>query len=667
MRLEKLVVKEKKLVKLILIALVLCCTVTSFISFDMSSKIMKNVTYISNRDEEQFVYEFVSGMEIVQQFSCYEDFDFITISVNHHDAVTQGKILVDILDAKTKDILLREQLNATDSYKNTQMNISFEDIGGGKANKEYEIVLCSKDSGDVALGIYGYLSDSENASVNGEKTEYTLSIGIHKWTNIYKVLVVIILLIAMISVFVVIIGMTKFSLKDEQMFLLLSISFVVCMLVIWPGNSVYDEMRHYHTVYNYSNVLLGYGSAENITKLQMRKCDMPLNEMIQGVGELINAQAHNYGHYISRIVEPIIDRSICVVDISYAPIVENGTFFEYLPATIGMTVGRVLGMNYMGTMTLSRIMNVLFYIMICYYAIYKIPVLKSMVVLLAALPMNLYQVSGISYDGLTFAIGIVVFAFIIKLWCNSLSERDWILMIMAVFLLGSCKGGVYLTLLLLMFLIPREKFVNKKWLRVIGVMSIGGMSMLTSFIPTFMRWFGLGKNSSPIVNGVETVGGKLHLAFAFEEPFAFVELLVRTLVENMDMYLGQMLGYRTAWANNTINMTIIFIFLLLLILASMKEDEEDFAVSFTTRLGILTILILEIVGMHAIFLVDTSIYSNIIVGCQGRYFILFIPCILLLFRSEDIVFKKKREFLYPAFSMAQLIYLYFFMELFLCA
>ncbi|MDD6071720.1 MAG: hypothetical protein PUC12_13060, partial [Clostridiales bacterium] len=106
---------------------------------------------------------------------------------------------------------------------------------------------------------------------------------------------------------------------------------------------------------------------------------------------------------------------------------------------------------------------------------------------------------------------------------------------------------------------------------------------------------------------------------------------------------------------------------ILIILSGIKMKEDDFEISFKGRLLVFTILMIDLVGMHAIFLAETPNYSNIIIGFQGRYFILLLPCILLLIRNGGLVFKEKAEYLYPCFSMAQLVYLYFFIEMFMCA
>lgn len=637
-----------------------------FFKVHLSTKILTDIVYIGNKDEEQFIHDFISGTEIKQEFSCYTNFDFIRLSFNHHDKINIGKIGIQIIDKKSGQSLIYIENDMEDlDYFQPVLDIFFDEIGGGKADKIYEIKLWANDTEETAVGVYGYKTKDNPAIVNGKISEYALSIGVHQYTNIFRWITYIILAISIMNLIITGIVTLLYSLKEEYIFLLLSIPFVIAMLLLWPGNSVYDETRHYHTVYNFSNGLLGLGKTDNITKIKMRHCDVIDEEDRSLRGRSINSQAHDWGYYTKKIWDD--DSDIVLIDISKSPVVQNGTFIEYLPLTIGMTIGRLLGMNYFWMMTLSRVVNLLCCLGLCYYSIYNTPVLKSLFVLLCALPMNLYQMSGVSYDGITFSIGIVVFSFIVKLWKDGLSNKEYIRLILFSVILGACKGGVYLTLLMLLFFIPKEKFIKNKWKKIIIIISLSGISMLISFLPVLFRWFGIGDNINNSISSISNFTGKLHISYALLEPVEFIKMVIITLINNIDMYIGQALGYRTAWANTTISEAVMLPFLILLILASLKGDNEEFKIGLKERAGILCILILEILGMHALFLTDTPVYSNIIVGCQGRYFIIFIPCILLLFRNDDIVYRKKREYLYLSFCTAQLVYLYFFLEIFMCA
>ncbi len=632
----------------------------------LESKVLQYTTQVGYNDELQIIHDFTEGMEIRQKFTVPEDFEFISFRFADHDQRLAGKMIIQILDGDSGELLLYEEYESASIFYPNPVKVSFEQFGGGIADKTYEVVLRAADTEEVALGVFGYKTDQNNAIVNGEESEYALSIGVHTNTDLYSNLTVVVMVLAIIALFGVVCTTLWFRWKEENIFLLLAIPFGLAMLLMWPGNEVYDELRHYHTVYDYSNALLGYGKSDDIRQLQVRRCD------IQNVEALANrrgveTQAQNYWYYMQRMWDKAADTSVTSIDISRAPIVKNGTIVEYFSGALGMSLGRVLGLNYYWTMTLARLSIMASFLAMCYFAIRNTPVFKEVFVLVSALPINLYQASGISYDGITFGIGIIVLSFIMKLWKQGLSKKDWIIFLIAVFALGSCKGGVYLTLLLLLFLIPRERFQANKWIKSIGTIAVGGISMLTAFIPTVMIWFGLGGNESPIVNTVETVGGRLHLTYMFHYPIDFIKMVILTLIEKLDVYWPHMLGYRTAWSNGPIPITAMLPFLIILILAAVRTTMKDIQVSPLTRLGILGILLIEVIGMHGIFLVDTSIYSDTIIGVQGRYFVLFIPLILLLFRNNGLVFQEKKEYLYPCYSMAQLVYLYFFLEMFMCA
>lgn len=666
-KLKIIIVKHRSCLVFFLLALIISVGIAYLYIEELSNKILPYISYVSNQDEEQFVHDFVAGMEIQQDFASYHDFDLITLSFSDHDTIQQGTLQLRIIDNETEEILIDREIDMGDIHYAVPVKISFEDVGGGKEKHNYSILLNSRQTGETAVGIYGYITEGQTALINGEKSDFALSIGIQGYTKAFKILPLLVLAISMLAIVAVIFGTFEFKLKEQEIFLLLAIPFVSCMLMMWPGNHVYDETRHYYTVYDYSNRLLGYGKSEDGTELLMRRCDTIDDAVQQGLATSRHEQAQSWAYYIEQMGNKNLNTEMVSVDISYAPVVQNGTWIEYLPEIIGLTIGRLLRCDYLGMGTLARLMNIACYMALCYFAICKTPTLKPLFVLLSALPMNLYQVSGISYDGMTFGVGIVVFAFVLKLWVKGLNRKEWFFFAVFAMVLGSCKGGVYLTLLLLLFFIPAKQFQSRKWMKVFGIILSGGVSMLYSFVPVMVRWFGIGIEDTTIVNGVSSVSNMLHLSFAYTYPFHFIKMVVKTLIENADMYLGQMLGYRTAWANTIIDWVVMLPFLILMFGATVKTSENDFTVEVRARVGIAILLGLEIVGMHAIFLTETPMNSHVIEGCQGRYFILFIPCVLLLFRNNGIVFKEKREYLYPLFSMAQLVYMYSFLELFMCA
>lgn len=664
--------KNKEIMTFSLMAVCVISMVLLMYKIDLSSKVLRYASHISNQNETQIVHDFTNQMEIKQKFTCYSDFDFISLYFADHDQRYSGKIAVFIKDVERAESIIYKEIDMMDIFASKPVEISFEEIGGGKANKLYEISLISYAADEKALGVLGYNSEEEPAIINGEKSEYALSIGIHSYTALYSK---ISKLIIIIGIFVVI-GTTLCTLvlkwKEEYLFLWIAIPFVLFMVMLWPGNEVYDEGTHYYTVYYYSNKLLGIGDHDNFNKIMMRECDLINEDEVQETEIPVNGQAQKYYYFVEKLWDKVDSYKEIEIDISKSPVVPDGTFIQYTPGIIGMSLARILKFNFFSMMTITRLAIIASYLGLCYYAISVIPTLKTVVAFVAALPINLYQASGISYDSFTFAVGIVVFAFIIRLWKNGLECKEWIILGVFTFILGNCKGGVYLTLILLMCFIPREKYKNKKWVKFVGILTVAAGSMMVSFLPTIRSWIfqSVARNEgvvapSIVINSGGMVAPKLSPMFVLTNPIEFFEMFLRTMFNNLDIYLGQILGYRTAWSNKPIQLVVLLPFLILLIFAVIKSERDDLIVEFSQKAGMLGILIAELVGMQAIFLMETSIYSETIIGFQGRYFVPFLPYILLLFRKEGIVFKEKKEYLYPLYSMGQLFYLYFFLEMFM--
>lgn len=662
--------ENKKIILFAFVTVMLWGAIICMVKLDLSTKVLRYTSHKSNQNQEQFIHDFVDGMEIRQKFENYTDFDFVTMCFSDHDQRLGGKIIIQVVDAKSDELLISQEREVSSIKYNVPVEVSFENSGGGKANREYEIRLYSSTKYQTALGVFGYQTKENSAVVNGEETEYALSLGIHSYTNLYVIILRLILGIAMIAFVFVGVIIFKFQIQPQNMFLMIAVPFSICMLIMWPGNSVYDEERHYHTVYHYSNVILGCGSEDTVDQIRMRYEDITDKSVLKELGSATNAQAQSFWYFINKISDKISDNSTVLVDVSDSPVVYDGNIIQYLPGVCGMTIARLLNCNYFWMMTITRFSIMLFYFGMCYYAIGKIPILKTLVAFVAAIPTNLYQASGISYDSFTFAVGIVVFSFIIKLWYVGLERRDWIKYAIAVVALANCKGGVYLTLTLLMILIPKERYVNRKWLKCLIIYLIAGATMVIAFLPTVIVWFIVNPqtpNVSEVINSGGMIAEKFSVIFVLQEPAKFLRMFLKTMINNLDVYIGQMLGYRTAWANETISLVVMLPFLILLIFSAIRDEREKFELKITDKVGIFGILLIELVGMQIIFLGETPTYSDVILGFQGRYFILFIPCILLLFRDENVVYQRRKDYLYLYFSVAQIVYLYFFLEMFMLA
>ena len=146
----------------------------------------------------------------------------------------------------------------------------------------------------------------------------------------------------------------------------------------------------------------------------------------------------------------------------------------------------------------------------------------------------------------------------------------------------------------------------------------------------------------------------------------FLRLLINTLVQKGDFYVTSLLGKELGWFEIPINLTIIAAFLVLLLLSSLKKQDEPQSIKLGGKLWMAFLcagvfLIVEL-GM---FTGWTPLGFSTIEGVQGRYFLPILPLLLLLVRNSNLTLQKSidRPIMYAVFltqmfavgSMAQAI------------
>ena len=82
--------------------------------------------------------------------------------------------------------------------------VPLEIVFPGTGNHSYRVKVTAMDTGEEAIGFYGYLPEEgeQTALVNGEKSDYALSIGIHIYSDLFTRLLYIILAIAFAGLFI---------------------------------------------------------------------------------------------------------------------------------------------------------------------------------------------------------------------------------------------------------------------------------------------------------------------------------------------------------------------------------------------------------------------------------------------------------------------------------
>ena len=655
-------VNRKHIIKWGCMFLVICGILVGFYESYLKDRIPSYATHIGNKNEEQIIHDMTSEFYVMQKFSSPRDFDFITLDFSDHDQRINGKMVFLLRDNKG-NVIYQKELSCSDIHYQQPVPISFEDLGGGKSGIEYQIDIFAQDTEETALGLYGYeVSDkSLGAVVNGEAQNYAVSIGIHSYTNLFHNLFWLEMLICAIGICLMIYLTGIKTISEEKLFLGLTVPFGICMLMLLSIDSVYDGDSHFPKNYHYSNVLLGKAENDNDFITYLREADVEAFYEKNARAEVENEQTQEFWR-IYQDWEWTCSSSE-MKEMPRHTAVAGGTILAYLPSVVGLTLARIVHLGSYPAIYFAKLCSFAAYLFMCYYAIKKTPILKTVFVFTAALPVSLYNATGITYDTMTISAVLLSLSHIFLWWERDLNKKEWITLGAAAILVGSCKGGVFLPVFLLMLAVPFKRFrLDKRKACILAFFFVGA-------IVVFFLKYGNVVLSMLQVNtpDMTTENPELRygVGYCFLYPVEFLKMLFLSIVERGDIYIGQLLGYRTQWMNATIEWIIMIPFLLLLFAAAVKKEQEPFLAFNKRKIAVFLLLCAEFVGMHMILMSDTKVSSNFIYGVQGRYFVAVIPLLFFLFHKNIVVRKVWSEKnLYIFFSMMQMCYMFSYLDKF---
>lgn len=590
-------------------------------------------TFTENRNEEQFIYNIWSGYQIDQEFTGNHDFEFITLWFSDHELSMQGKTQFIITQTEDGQVVCNVEMNNNEIHYWAPVKLYIE--GGGKEKQRYHVTIISVDTGETtALGIYGYIPDDEEEStcvVNGEVSEYAVGIGTHAVTRSYQIQFIFVLIMLAVM-FAACIWCLEKSVKPEILFLSIAIPMGLIFLSFLNVNIVHDGWTHLTNVYKYSNIITGMGGQDENGIVYLTEGEIELFDDMDNFYVLLEKMGERESKSAEKV--PFLIPRYTSAD----------SILEYLPHVIGISIGRILRLSPMMSVMLSKMMGFLFYILLCTLAIKTSPILKRGFAVAAVLPMNLYQATGITYDAVITPVAFLITALILKARQQQLSRKEWIGVFILSAIMGSSKGGIYIPILLLLAFVPSAHMggIKKKIRNCFVSWLIAGGSLLLTYRNVFHDFFFSYEETKvvqDIVTGEETIIVPMYnIGYVFTNPFGFLKLLIKTLFERLDYYIGSMIGNRMAWTDYETYWFIIIGFIVMLALAiAWEESENGLMPSLRERAAAGGLLLCELVGFHALMLVETKVGAAIISGVQGRYLLPFIPLVMFCLYSKSRV------------------------------
>ncbi len=417
----------------------------------------------------------------------------------------------------------------------------------------------------------------------------------------------------------------KFNIPPETIFIIIGVIYGLAFLFITPPFSVVpDEGSHFVKAYSLSEGYLlpvkigdasGFIIPENVWSTILT--------CIYGKINLESVITSKINTNVNKNTEEFVYLDYVAI-ITYPPV-------PYMMSALAIKLGALLDLSPFVLLYMARLANLIIWIILTYLAIKIIPVHKWVLLMIALMPMTIFEAASVSADSLTIGLSFLLIAYLLRsaLTEYSFTKKDFIIISILGVLLALTKS-VYILILFLFLLIPVNKFQNhkKKYgifsiiIIPISLMSVGWMLITKGFYRPFL-------NSNWSINE--------QISFILHQPLNYLLILINTINSGWASYITTFVSY-------ILPLIIIIIYLVILFLVAII-DKNEFKLNLKQKTVCLIIALTSIFTIFTFEYITWNPIGNYFVdGIQGRYFIPIAPILLLIFYNKlnyITIFNKK--------------------------
>ncbi len=420
------------------------------------------------------------------------------------------------------------------------------------------------------------------------------------------------------------------SLRADLFFSFYALFFGLSILVLTPPFQAPDEINHFYRAYQISegnfislknnNRVGGYVPAgiENITQAGL------------GMRWNVNGKT-NCREITEQFKITLNEKEKKFVDFPntamYSPV-------SYFPQAAAIFILKQFNVSPLSIFYGARVCTLLIWVFGIAYSIRLMPFYKWFTALIALLPMSLFINMSVSADMVTNLVSFILIAYILKLAYSAerVSRKNFAAVcIMAVFL-ASAKL-VYIPIVLLFFLIPAQKFKDKRTyfsqlilLFIISLVTCLCWSkiMYGLYLP-YSMYNPAFRDTATLVKCAD-MQGQMH--YILTHGMDTITVFVNSMLYSFNMYFAGFIG-TLGWLDTKFPIWFIYGSYTVLLIGACIGGAKGFNVTLKHKAGAFIILTftlcLILLSQH---LTWDCVGGNIISTLQGRY---FIPIALLFF------------------------------------
>jgi uncharacterized membrane protein len=423
----------------------------------------------------------------------------------------------------------------------------------------------------------------------------------------------------------------------EHTFALLLLLFGLCYGAVMPPCQVADESDHFVHAYHVSEgnpcpVMVGtWGGGsfpESILRLTHDFVYLPFHPERQ-------TRSTSFRNLLTADLDPDLRKTVPYISSCYSLV-------PYLPQAVGMAGARVAGLRPLYIFYAGRLANLLVAVVAVFLAIRVTPVFKLVFGTVALLPITVQQFASNSPDGSTFAAAFLLTALVLRVALNpNPEERDPAVHALFPVLawLTLCKFP-YGALALFFLAVPAARLGGWRRYLLIGA----GLALMTLTLALCMIQL---KHYVPdcIMPDPEVHASiRKQMRFIQSHPAHYVSVCAATVSSQGKIWIEQ-LG-TLGWLDTPVNPLAFEAFLLLLVLVAICDRRQEVAVTGRIHaLALATAGTCTLMIFTANYACGDPLHAPVIHGISGRYFVPFLPLLLLPFYNRTVRVEVPRPLL----------------------
>ncbi len=398
----------------------------------------------------------------------------------------------------------------------------------------------------------------------------------------------------------------KKNTKVENVFLAVAIIFCVLVYIAMPISKAHDEDIHGYRIFEYTTGKL-INNGKSVT-------------LSEGIIEAL----HNKQFY----------HNIFLHDNTYSTQAPKVTYeyrmsayspISYFPHILGVCTSSIFTDNALIQAYVARLFNMIVCITMLYFSIKIIPYGKNMLFLISLIPIAIEGYISLSVDGIAISSSILFISYILKLREDkkAIIEYKQIIILTILSIVVAISKVVYLPIVLLIFILPKEKFKNnKKWIPLLSIFAI------SAIIDILWYYFGMEREIGEASNNTT-------LQSIIMQPIPYIKKVLYTIIYRFNIYFNEVFGGKLEYNENVTIPIFPYLIALGAILISRNKGKKGYNFSNFEK------IVLSFIIISTVRLIFTAMYtgwspenSPYIIGVQGRYFLPVLPLIILLFSNS---------------------------------